>query len=204
MNQISNPENPAFTRGYIPYFYEAGLYQWNPLQPDHPSIQSPAASHPTYDFTSDLIQRQPRPSYPTVEQIVSRGYFAVPNSDPTTALISDRKTTARLGLDDVIHQVRHRYEIYEANWYGIELAKCSAISAMLSMESERGAVPADSRELYSVNKTLDRLYQQQREERVLLWQDVSRLRLALPENAQNYLTAHRKVALLEDERGDAP
>jgi hypothetical protein len=56
---------------------------------------------------------------------------------------------------------------------------------------------------YSLGKRLDKLYSEQREERVNLWRDVSRLRLLLPENAQNYLTAYRKLSILEDSEGDA-
>ena len=48
------------------------------------------------------------------------------------------------------------------------------------------------------------LYMEQRAERVSLWRDVSRLRLELPENAQQYLSAYRKVSILEDDKGDAP
>ena len=55
---------------------------------------------------------------------------------------------------------------------------------------------------YSVNKRLDELYSDQRDERVNLWRDVSRLRIQLPENAQQYLSAYRKVAILEDTKGD--
>jgi hypothetical protein len=53
-----------------------------------------------------------------------------------------------------------------------------------------------------VNKRLDELYSDQRDERVNLWRDVSRLRIQLPENAQQYLSAYRKVAILEDTKGD--
>ena len=61
-----------------------------------------------------------------------------------------------------------------------------------------------SREAYSLNKSLRELYEQQRDERVRLWQDISRLKQSLPEQAQQYLAAYRKVSILEDDRGDSP
>jgi hypothetical protein len=54
-------------------------------------------------------------------------------------------------------------------------------------------MPANSKEVYGLNKTLQKLYMQQMDERVRLWQDVSRLRLTLPESAQSYLSAYRKA-----------
>ena len=43
-----------------------------------------------------------------------------------------------------------------------------------------------------------------RGERTSLWKDVSRLRLALPESAQQYLGAYRKMAAFTDVTGDGP
>ena len=54
-----------------------------------------------------------------------------------------------------------------------------------------------------MNKRLDELYEDQRKERTDVWRDVSRLRLQLPENAQQYLSAYRKVSILEDYNGDS-
>ena len=50
---------------------------------------------------------------------------------------------------------------------------------------------------------MNELYQEQRAERIDLWRDVSKLRLELPEVAQSYLSAYRKVSILEDTKGDA-
>ena len=118
------------------------------------------------------------------------------------AVITDKKHTSWLGLDDVIGQIRNRLEVYEQNMYELELAKCAAINAGYTHEAWHG--PIDSRIEYSVNKRLDKLYKDQREERTNLWRDISRLRLSLPENAQQYLTAYRKVSILEDSKGDGP
>jgi hypothetical protein len=157
-----------------------------------------------YDFTSDLIQPRRFPNPQTVEQVIERGYLAVPPGDPAAAMISDRKNTSWLGLDDLIGQIRKRYEIFDRNLYEMQLSKCAAANALFSMEADRGSVPADSKERYALDKRLQQIYQEEREERVTLWQDVSRLRLSMAEAAQLYLSAYRKVRLLEDTQGDAP
>ncbi len=139
---------------------------------------------------------------PSIEQIIQQGYFAVPISDPVTAMITDKQQTSRLGLDDVIGQIRQRYEIYEQNVYQIELAKCAAINAIYHHEAYCGPGSANSRQHYAKHKAIQDLYEQQRTERTTLWKDVSQLRTALPESAQQYLTAHRKVSVLAQDRGD--
>jgi hypothetical protein len=140
----------------------------------------------------------------TIEQVIARGYFAAPQTEPELALISDRQHTSWLGLEDAIRLIRSRYEIYERNLYDIEQSKCSAVNALLRRIAESGQKPADSREHYSMNKALQKLYQEEREERVSLWQDIARVRQSLPEVAQLYLAAHRKMEILGDNKGDAP
>jgi hypothetical protein len=138
----------------------------------------------------------------TVEEIVSMGYFAVPKSDPVTAVLTDKHHTARLGLDDVVSQIRSRYEIFETNLEEIEQAKCAAVNHLLTSEAEQGK-PADGKQLYAVQKQMQKLYEQARFERVSLWQDVSKLRLAVPELAGSYLSTYRKVKLMDEEEGDS-
>ena len=53
-----------------------------------------------YDFTSDIVPKSSRPRGLTVEDIVSRGYFPIPKSEPETAIISDKKQTSGLGRED--------------------------------------------------------------------------------------------------------
>jgi len=188
--------------GYLPYFYQSGKF----LSYDIPHRTPKSIDFGTstgYDFTSDIVPKNNRLRAPTVEDIVNRGYFPIPKSEPETALISDKKQTSALGLGDIINQVRQRYEIYERNIYQIELGKCYTISSQLAVESSRGGVCMNSKEAYGLNKNLQDLYQQQRDERVRLWQDVSKLKQNLPEQAQHYLSAYRKVAILEDNTGDA-
>jgi hypothetical protein len=191
-------ENP----NYVAYFYESGIVQRyldskNSLLA---GLSSPTRS--TYDFSSDLTGRTGFYHAPTVEQIIASGYLAVPRSDPVEAIISDKKHTSWLGLDDLIGQIRNRYDLYYKNMYELELAKCAAINTVYTHEAWHG--PTDSRVEYSLGKRLDRLYSEQREERVNLWRDVSRLRLLVPENAQQYLSAYRKLSILEDSEGDGP
>ena len=204
MNPQHTPNSPALSRGYTPYFYQAGLYHFYPIPSSEAPIDSSPRAYARYDFSSAPDPMKPFSGPQTVEQIIAHGYFAIPGGEPETAIITDKKQTSRLGLDDVIQQVRQRYQIYENNIHEIELGKCYAISSVLAVQAERGGVRSDSRESYSLCKSLRELYEAQRDERVRLWQDVSRLRQTLPETAQNYLAAYRKVAILEDDKGDAP
>lgn len=196
-------KGPVFDGTYVPYFYQSGKF----LLYDIPRRDPTSAYFGTstgYDFTSDLVPKSRRPRGLTVEDIVSNGYFPIPKVEPETALLSDRKHTSGLGLGDIISQVRQRYEIYERNIYQIELGKCDTISSQLAVEASRGGVCMSSKEAYSLNKNLQELYAQQRDERVRLWQDISRLKQALSEQAQQYLAAYRKVSILEDDNGDGP
>ena len=70
-----------------------------------------------YDFTSDIVPNKAGfPKSQTVEDIILKGYFPVPKSEPETSLISDKNHTARLGLGDIIEQIRNRYLIYEKKY----------------------------------------------------------------------------------------
>ena len=120
-----------------------------------------------------------------------------------TAIISDKKHTSRFGLDDVISQIRGRHVLYHQNMEELDESICEANNGVFRQVAAQGA-PADNRQQYSANKAIQGVYEQKRMERQNLWRDVSRLRLALPENAQQYLTAYRKVSALESFRGDEP
>jgi len=193
-------ENPHYD--YIVYFYQSGRFErYIQSQRDLVAMTS-YGLHGMYDFTSDLVGK-PRFYKPqSVEEIITSGYLAVPESDLAEAIISDKKHTAWLGLDDIIGQIRQRYEVYEQNIYDLEIAKCAVINTFYTHEAWHG--PSGNKLEYSVNKRLDKLYKDQRDERIELWRDVSRLKLLLPEQAQQYLTAHRKVSILEDSKGDVP
>lgn len=134
----------------------------------------------------------------TVEQLVEQGYFAVPTAEPETAILHDRKQTSWLGLDDILTQVRHRHEIYKKNMLEIEWAKCYAFNEL----ARGGPFPTD--EGYAIyERRLQDLHRDQRAERVTLWRDESRLRQQLPESAQQYLSASRKLDIIGDTDGDA-
>ena len=188
---------------YVPYFYASGRASWYDLPAKNAPRQDHYVAAAGYDFTSDLTGRRSHFAPQSVEDVIQRGYFAIPNSDPETALISDKKHTSWLGLDDVIGQIKRRYEIYQENMYQIELGKCYTRNSVLAVIAHRGNVAMNAREAYSLTKNVNELYEQQRDERVRLWQDVSKLRQLLPENAQSYLSAYRKLSILDDTRGDA-
>ena len=198
-------KGPVFEGRYVPYFYQSGKFLTYDMPYGSTVVAKYLGSSAGYDFTSDIIgHKRTWPKGPTVEDIINRGYFAIPKSEPEMAIISDKKHTSWLGLDDVISQVRNRYLIYEQNIYQIELGKCYALNSIFSVEADRGGVSISSREAYSLSKSLREFYEQQRDERKSLWADVSKLKLLLPEQAQSYLSSYRKLAILDGLEGDAP
>ena len=148
------------------------------------------------ESSADLLPKDYGPVPQTVDDVIRRGYLAVPESEPETAVISDKKDTSKLALNDIIDQVKDRYRIFEQNLHEIEVSKCSAINSFYSHEAYHG--PVDSKIEYAMNMRLDKLYKDQRDERDNHWRDVSKLRQQLPETAQQYLSAYRKVSILED------
>lgn len=145
-----------------------------------------------------------RMSGPTlsISDIVRQGEWPVRAAPPEFALLADRGDVSRLGLADLIDQIRSRIELYHRNLRGIAYATVAATNALHTWKAERGW-PSD-RQLDNLHKTLNGLYEQERAERVTLWRDVSRLRQALPESAQLYLASIRKLDLLRDAGGDGP
>ena len=199
----TNPLNVfAGQAGYTPYFYQAGLYLRYDLGAGSHRIRSQDHASSTYDFSSDVPLFAGIGPVQTVEQVIAQGYFAVPQANPISALISDKTHTARLGLDDVIHQIRARYELHQRNIEELHESVCEAHNSVFRQMADHGLTVANQRQQYSVSKQVQKIYELQREERVNLWRDVSRLKLGLPESAQQYLTAYRKMRLLTE--GDAP
>ena len=199
----NNPSNVPGQAGYMPYFYESGRFLMYPLPSENVPGQASYHAPTLYDFSSDQPAVRHFDHVQTVEQVIEKGYFAVPQGDPVTAIISDKKHTSRFGLDDVISQIRHRYVLYDQNMEELDQSICEANNGLFRQVAAQGQ-PADNRQQYSANKAIQGVYEQKRMERQNLWRDVSRLRLALPESAQQYLTAYRKVSALESYRGDAP
>lgn len=194
---------PAEQVGYQPYFYHAGLFARYLVPAVNARPRQQERTEPTYDFSSDYPAGLRFGHFQTVEEVVARGYFAVPSGNPITALISDKMHVSKFGLDDVIHQIRSRYEIYQNNIYELNQAVCEVHNGLFRQLADHGTLVANQRQQYSITKQVQKLYEEQRAERVNLWRDVSRLKLELPETAQQYLAAYRKVALLQEHEGDA-
>jgi hypothetical protein len=195
--------NQTLTAGqYQPYFYQSGKF----LLYDSPSKKSSKSylenSISKYDFTSDPGSKISYQSSQTVEDIVKRGYLRLPQAEPETAIISDKNQVWKMGLSDIISQIRNRYTIYHQNVYQLEKSKTDAVNSQLAIEASRGGVAMNSKEAYSLNKRITELYTEQLNERTRLWQDVSKLRQLLPENVENYLSSYRKLSILEDRKGD--
>ena len=148
-----SPGHPYYD--YVVYFYQSGRFEKYLSRSQDLSTVTGYGPLASYDFTSDLVSRRPRYQPQSVEQILSRGYLAVPHGDSVEAMISDKKGTAWLGLDDVIAQIHHRYEVYEQNIYDLQVSKCAAINSFYTHEAWHG--PSDSRIAYSVQKPLDKL-----------------------------------------------
>lgn len=201
MHPIHDLETPLSRGGYMPYFYERGLHLHYAM-PTERGRSNDSGAYAVYAFSQDQgpLHGAERPQ--TIEQVVARGYFAVPDADSVTAILTDKVDTSRMGLDDVIGQIRQRYELYERHFHQLQLAKCAATNAIYQHDAYRGAAQTSARQHYAKHKAIQDLYAQEREERVNLWRDVSRLKLQLPESAQGYLAAHRKVSALNAGLGD--
>lgn len=134
----------------------------------------------------------------TVEDLVRDGFFAVPDHEPETAILYDRRHTSWMALDDVLGQIKQREEIYKKNMLDIQWAQCYAFN-----ELARNGPPATDEAYALYEKRMQDLRAEQRAERTMLWRDVSRIRERLPESAQQYLSAFRKLQILDD-AGDHP
>lgn len=135
----------------------------------------------------------------SVEQMIADGYLAVPVADPLTAILDDDTLTARLGLDDAISQLRQRYALWQAHMADIEQAKLAASNTLHAIESKFG--PATPEQLNGMHTSLQRLYQEERDARLHLWRDLSRIKINLPAIAREYLAAYRKSDLLSGSGG---
>ncbi|MGD8501349.1 MAG: hypothetical protein PVJ86_11925, partial [Phycisphaerales bacterium] len=128
---------------YVVYFYQSGRFESYLQHQKNAFAKLNYGPLVLYDFSSDLSGKPTWPVQQTVEDVIRNGYFSVPKSEPETAIISDRKHTAWLGLDDVVGQIRHRYEVYERNIDDLEVAKCAVINTFYTHEAWHG--PSDSR-----------------------------------------------------------
>lgn len=161
--------------------------RYSPAFPPHPS-------HPEQPATSPIYGRL------TIDGLIRSGEFQAPDGDPALAILNDKHALGWAGVEDVIAQIRARYEIYDRNLRDLLYASCAATNALHTWRAERGE-PSD-RQLDNLHKTLQGIYEEERAERQSLWRDISRLRLALPELAGSYLSAARKLQILNQPRGD--
>ena len=200
MAPAKNPLTDFDKFQYVPYFYQSGKFQY--ATPGRkPSVQY-NLPYNSYDLTSEAKSLFDPDQPQTVEQIIYQGYLSIPTGDPVTAMITDTKHTAWLGLDDAIAQIRKRYEIYEQNIEMIEENKCNSMNVFLAHYDKVKPMTVDDRIYYSLNKNIQRLYAQQMDERVELWRDILRIRQTLPESAQQYLAAVRKNTIMNENTGD--
>jgi len=194
-NEPIRQGNPMYNKAAYQYLYgRKQQYGYSASKALYPSSRQFYAKS-FFSTGTPITQVDEGPQ--TVEQLVYKGYFTVPPFDPDTAILSDKKHTSWLGLEDVIGQVRQRQSIYEKNMNEIEWSKCYAFN-----ELARGGWPPTPEQYITYNKRLQDLHMDQRSERISFWKDVSRLRQALPESAQQYLSAFRKIEILNDTEGD--
>jgi hypothetical protein len=201
MNPIKTYASALSEGQYVPHAYSfRQLHGY-----EHSRLAGVFPAWPASPWAVEFSGDRPSPTadspHQTIEQVINQGYLSVPESEPEFALIHDRKDTALLALDDGVGQIRRRYEIYLVNFQEIEQAKCDAINDLFAWEVQN-SWPASSEQQYILTKRLQALYADQRGERVAAWRDISRLRQTLPETAQQYLSAHRKIGILDDALGD--
>ena len=196
-NQPRKSANPMYNS--VAYHYLYGQHQL--YGSSHNAVLYPVvpAHYANRFFSSGTPITKIDEGPQTVEQLVEQGYISLPASEPEIAILTDRKHTSWLGLEDVIGQIRQRREIYQQNMTGIEWGKCYAFNEMA-----KGGWPATSQQEEAYAKSLQDLHAQQRNERVAYWRDISRLKQILPESAQQYLSAFRKTEILKDTEGDMP
>jgi len=197
-----DPMQAVRTDLYIPYTYTSPRYQLRRYSPQgEPSSPTPSPNT-TDDFATAGLNGHIDKGPQTVEQLISQGYFSTPRSQSETAILEDKMHSAWLSLEDTIYQVRQRIDMYSQNMYELKLAQCAAQNDLFAFEAKYGW-PAPTEQQYVLGKRLQRLYSEQRSERLALWQDVSRLRQTLPESVQQYLSTFRKIEILNDSPGDA-
>jgi len=142
--------------------------------------------------------RQHRDGVQSVEQIIKDGYVAIRPRDPVQAILGDKKDTTWMGLDDAIHQIRDRCEAYQLNVEGLVQNELDLRNSSRQCDRRPGWEPEDDPEILQSLQAID---ERQRQERLSLWRDISRLRSTVPEAAREYLSARRRIDILEDNEG---
>ena len=154
---------------------------------------------PDYELPEPAAPAQPEDRL-TIDQIVDHGYLPVPAAEPVEAMIDDRHRVSGLGLEDCLAQMQRRYELYEQHMNALTYTRMRAINAAQSWFDVAGRLTKGADP--ELERTLRDLDQQQREERLSLWRDVSRLRQQMPEWVRAYLETHRRSHLIRRIGGD--
>ena len=131
----------------------------------------------------------------SVDQVVMNGYMPICHTEPIGGILGDGKTASWMQVDDLICQIRSRYEIYSLHMYGLLREEILTRNAAMNWHRPPGWTPMEDPD---VLRSVQALESQRRQERTGLWRDVSQLRQSLPQLAREYLSAHRRSEILRD------
>lgn len=126
----------------------------------------------------------------SVDDLVRTGDLKHLNIYDQNDLFADRRKTSYLALDNIVTQIRRRYEIYDSNIRVLEYSKIKLTEHFYQWPQQFGFWPPGQREMLS--EQMNQLYQKQLDEKVSLWKDVSKLKLMLPQSLNDYLAIKRK------------
>ncbi|MFW6061185.1 MAG: hypothetical protein ACOC93_00095 [Planctomycetota bacterium] len=135
----------------------------------------------------------------TVDYVLTYGRMARPHSDPMLAGLYDRKNISSMVLDDLIQQAHSRIELYRRHLSELDDQEIALRNASRRCLRPPGWEPQDDPEIL---RDLQNIDDQRRRERLDFWRDMSRLRLMVPESAEAYLGASRRLAALTQQ--DSP
>lgn len=185
--------------GSVHYHYQYGRHQQYGRLPAETRYGVRPYWHAQPSFSTPPPQPTIDAGPQTVEDLIQEGFFAAPDRAPEIAGLYDRHQVGWMALDDVLNQIRDRQEVYRRNVLDIQWAQCYAFN-----ELARHGQPAPDEAYVAYDRRMQDLRADQRAERVALWRDVARIRERVPESAQQYLSALRKLQILDDHEGDNP
>lgn len=131
---------------------------------------------------------------PTLDDLIRDDTIRPRPRPPELAGFGDRLDWTRLGLVDLIGQIRQRYHIYNAHFSQLADVELAARRARLSWFDPYDAFEGDP----DFAGLMRDLRAQRRDLQLNLWRDVSRLRQAVPPWVRDYLQAARRYELLGD------
>ncbi|AQT68732.1 hypothetical protein STSP2_01904 [Anaerohalosphaera lusitana] len=113
-----------------------------------------------------------------------------PSENSEENIFADKQKTSYLALENIVAQIRKRYEIYDSNIRVLEYSKIKLKEHFYQWPQQLGLWPPGHKEMLS--EQMNQLYQKQLDEKVSLWKDVSKLKLMLPQSLNDYLSIKRK------------